>query len=254
MHDRHDAFGRALLDTYLKNGGFAVIERDDGLTSVDRPFARYFATFTKWGLCERRAIRLVRGRVLDIGAGAGRHSLYLQNKGFRVTAIDPSPAAVELGRLRGIRDVREKSLADLTPCDGRFDTILMFGNNFGLFGSFREARKLLRMLAQLTSRRGQILATSTDPYRTTDPVHLAYHRRNRSLDRMSGQLRLRVKYKLRTSTWFDYLLVSEAEMRQIVEGTGWEVGEILADDGPAYVARLVKCRDQRSEVRGQKRP
>lgn len=245
-HTSQDAFGQALLDAYRKQGGFAVIERDDGLVSVDSPFARYFATFTKWGLCERRAIRLVRGRVLDIGAGAGRHALHLQNKGFRVTAIDPSPAAVELCRLRGIRDVRDKSLADLTPRDGCFDTVLLFGNNFGLFGSFREARKLLRMLAQMTSRRGQILAASTDPNRTTDPVHLAYHRRNRSLGRMSGQLRLRVKYKLRESPWFDYLLVSEAEMRQIVAGTGWDVGEVFADDCPAYVARLVKTRDHRS--------
>jgi len=240
MHDHHDAFGRALLDTYRKEGGYAVIERDDGLASIDSPFERYFATFAKWTPCERHALRFARGRILDIGAGAGRHALYLQKKGFRVTAIDPSPAAVELCRLRGLRDVREKGLEDLAPRDGRFDTILLFGNNFGLFRSFREARKLLRMLAQLTSRHGQILAESMDPYRTTDPVHVAYHQRNRRRGRMCGQLRIRVKYKLRASPWFDYLLASQEEVRKIVQGTGWTVAEIITDGMAPFVVRLVK--------------
>lgn len=129
MRPSHDAFGQALLDTFHGKNGFAVIERDDGLVEIDRPIERYLATISKWGSCERRAVRLVRGRVLDIGAGAGRHALHLQKKGFRVTAIDPSPAAVELCRLRGITDVRQKCLQQLSTRDGRFDTIILFGSH-----------------------------------------------------------------------------------------------------------------------------
>ena len=240
MHNRHDAFGQALLDSFHGRNGFAVIERDDGLVEIDRPIERYLAGVAAWGKSEQRAVRLVRGRVLDIGAGAGRHALHLQKKGFRVTAVDPSPAAVKLCRERGIRDVRQKTLEQLSPRDGRFDTVILFGNNFGLLRSFRMARKLLCKLARMTGSSGQILATSTDPYRTADPVHLAYHRRNRRRGRMGGQLRLRVRYKMRISPWFDYLLASQEEVRRIVAGTGWTVAKIITDGKAPFVVRLVK--------------
>lgn len=240
MTPRHDAFGAALLDTFHGRRGFAVIERDDGLAEVDEPLTRYLATVSHWMPCERRAIRRARGRVLDIGAGAGRHALHLQQRGLRVTAIDPSPAAVQLCRERGLRDVRQKTIERLSLRDGRFDTVVMFGNNFGLLRSLRWARRLLRVLAQVTARNGQILATSSDPYRTTDPVHLAYHRRNRKRGRMSGQLRLRVRYKMRCSPWFDYLLASQDEVRSIVAGTGWTVAETITDGKGPFVVRLVK--------------
>jgi SAM-dependent methyltransferase len=240
MNSTHDAFGMALLDTFHGKRGFAVIERDDGLVEVDEPLSRYLATVSHWMPCERRAIRRARGRVLDIGAGAGRHALHLQRKGLRVTALDPSPAAAQLLRERGLRDVRQKTLERLSPRDGRFDTIVMFGNNFGLLRSLRWARKLLCKMAQVTASDGQILAASTDPYRTTDPVHLAYHRRNRRRGRMGGQLRIRARYKHRATPWFDYLLASQEEVSRIVQGTGWCVAEVFTDGKAPFVVRLVK--------------
>ena len=89
MQEQHDAFGQALLANHSHRGGFAVIERDDGLVECD-PLDKYFSRYLQWSPIARRIVRSAKGHVLDIGAGAGRHSLYLQRKGLRVTAIDVS--------------------------------------------------------------------------------------------------------------------------------------------------------------------
>jgi len=244
MRQQQDAFGNALFDTYRRREVCAVIERDDGYVDSDRSLETYFAGYEKWARVEQRAVQCATGRVLDIGAGAGRHALYLQTKGLRVTAIDVSPAAVKLCRLRGIKDARVKELAQLNPKDGTFDTVLMLGNNFGLFGSCNGAKRLLKKLAGCTSAGAQLLAEILDPYKTTDPNHLAYHKRNRRRGRMSGQLRIRVRYKQYVTPWFDYLFVSEAELRRILAGTGWEIGDLFRSDGPTYFVRLVKTKKQ----------
>ena len=79
----------------------------------------------------------------------------------------------------------------------------------------------------MTSSKGRIVAMSSDTYRTDNPDHLAYHARNRERGRMSGQLRLRVRYKKYAMPWFDYLIVSKVEMESILEGTGWGSTGIL---------------------------
>lgn len=116
----------------------------------------------------------------------------------------------------------------------------MFGNNFGLFAGERIARRLLRRLHRLMPPHGRIVAASNDPYATDDPDHLAYHERNRRRGRMTGQVRIRVRYRRLATPWFDYLLVSADEMRALVEGTGWHVARVLGDEGPYYVAVLEK--------------
>ena len=140
-------------------------------------------------------MRYVRGRVLDIGCGAGRHSLCLQEKGHDVVGIDNSPLAIEVCKKRGLKDARLLSLSQIDPSLGVFDTVIMLGNNFGLFGSADRAKRLLRRFHKMTSNKGRIVATSFDPYKTEDPDHLAYQAANRAKGRMPGQIRLRLRYK-----------------------------------------------------------
>src|SRR5690606_6486038 len=130
-------------------------------------------------------------------------------------------------RQRGARDVRALPIADLTPDLGPFDSIVMLGNNFGLFGTPDRARRILGRLARMTSADAVIVAEVVDPYRTDEPFHLAYHERNRAEGRLPGQLRIRIRYKGYRTPWYDYLFVSPDEMREIVEGTGWRVSEVL---------------------------
>ena len=105
-----DAFGRMLLDALDAGAGHEIVERDDGFLGV--PTMDYLAPVRRWHSVERRALRSVNGRVLDVGCGAGRVALELQARGRDVVAIDPSVGAVDVARRRGVRDVRQMRLEE----------------------------------------------------------------------------------------------------------------------------------------------
>ena len=243
MKDLEDAYGRLILE-YLETGeGTEIVERVDGF--VDSGMygpAAYFAPFRRWPKAERQALRLASGRVLDVGCGAGRVALELQERGHDVVGIDLSPLAVEVCRRRGVREVRELPVTRLSRELGLFDTIVMFGNTFGLMGSRRRARWLLRRFRSLTNEGARILAESVDPYATGNPEHLAFHERNRQRGRMPGQLRIRIRHAQYKTPWFDYLLVSPEEMAELAEGTGWEVTRVIDEGEDVYVGVLSRVR------------
>ena len=116
----------------------------------------------------------------------------------------------------------------------------MTGNNFGIFGIVDGARLLLRRFLDLTTGEGQIITETTDRYATDDPVHLAYQKRNRNRDRMSGQYRHRERYRNLKGPWFDWQFVSRDEMRHIVDGTGWTIRKFIEPEGAQYVAVIEK--------------
>ncbi len=241
LGDREDAYGHEIFDYMKGKPAIEVVERDDGFIGTGGGPRAYFRPYKQWGMYERRAMGYVTGRVLDIGCGAGRHSLHLQKKGFDVTGIDLSPLAVKVCKLRGLWRVRNLSVTQLGPSLGHFDTLMMMGNNFGLFGSFKRARRLLRTFFRMTSPKARVIAESLDPYKTSDQFHRAYHRRNRRRGRMPGQVRIRIRYRGYTGPWFDYLLVSKGEMRSIVKGTGWRVARFLSSGSAQYVAIIEKA-------------
>lgn len=244
LRDQQDAFGHEIYD-YLKNERrrgeiVEVVERDDGYIDVSGGPKVYFSEYKDWPSHEKKAMRYVRGKVLDIGSGAGRHSLYLQGKGLEVLGIDNSPLAIEVCKLRGLRNTKVMSISQINSKLGVFDTILMLGNNFGLFGSFKGTRRLLKKLSKITSGNGRIIAESNDVYKTETPEHLSYHELNRERGRMAGQIKLRVRYKKYATPWFDYLMVSKEEMENILDGTDWEVNKFIESDGSVYIAIIDK--------------
>jgi SAM-dependent methyltransferase len=242
VNEHEDAFGRLMLDHLEGRHAVEVIERDDGDVAISGGPTAYFAPLRRWPSPERRALRLVRGRVLDVGLGAGRVALELQRRGHEVVGIDVSPLAVEVARRRGVRDARVLPFERIDERLGRFDTVVMFGNNFGLFGGPRRGRTLLRRLLRLTSDGARILGMSIDPYGTEDPHHLAYHERNRSRGRLPGELRLRVRHGPYCSPWFDYLIVSREEMAALAETGGWRLTRTLDDARSGiYVGVLEKA-------------
>jgi SAM-dependent methyltransferase len=238
-----DAFGRLLLDHLEGRNVHEIVERDDGLMTTGGPPVTYFAPFRKWFAMERRALRLARGRVLDVGCGAGRVALHLQERGLEVVATDVSPGAVEVCRRRGVRDVRLLALADVDESLGEFDTVILYGNNFGLLGSRRSAMRILRRFHRLMSDRSRILAESFDWSKTDDPVHLANHERNRRRGRMPGQNRIRIRHGLLATPWFDYLLTTPDEMAELASAVGWELARTVHEPDKAihlYVGILEK--------------
>lgn len=245
LRDDQDAHGHLMYDFLEGRNPVEIVERDDHLiepSSIGPQY--YFSEFKNWSPREKLASKFLKGRVLDVGCGAGRWSLYAQRRGHDVLGIDLSPLAVKVCRLRGVMKVKEKSILQISPRLGRFDTILMMGNNFGLFGGPKRARILLNLFHKTTSPEARIIAESLDVYKPpVEEVHRRYHLRNRRRGRMPGQVRIRIRYKTYATPWFDYLLVSPPEMKTILKGTGWSVMRFFrSGTSPAYVAVITKAR------------
>jgi SAM-dependent methyltransferase len=234
-----DGYGQMLLAALDGRETIEIVERDDGFIEAAGGPRLYLAPFRRWPAPHRQAMRFARGRVLDVGCGGGRVCLHLQERGQDVVGIDISPGAVETCRRRGVKDARLCSIDDVDDSLGRFDTIVMLGNNFGLFGSRAKAKRLLRRFHRLTTERGRIVAETRDIYRTDDPAHLAYQKRNRARGRMSGQIRLRVRHRDYATPWFDYLMVSRDELEDLLDRTGWRLGRVLESED-TYVAIIEK--------------
>ena len=242
MKITEDAYGQQLLAQYNSQIATAeFIERDDNYVDIGSEAGQYFWEYEQWPPLERLAIERAKGRVLDIGCGAGRHSLYLQQKGFDVTAIDNSPGAIEVCKLRGLKNAIVKAIADVDEFEpNSFDTILMFGNNFGLFGDAENAKRILKKLSRITSSEARIIAGTRNPYRTDSQEHLEYHEFNRQRGRMPGQSRMRVRYGKAVGAWFDYLFVSPEEMQEIVADTEWQIEEFIEPEEANYFAVVKK--------------
>lgn len=236
----NDAYG-AELRSYLETGASVeIVERDDGYIDYHHGVSRYFDPYRAWTNGEKKAVKLAEGRVVDVGCGAGRVSLYLQQKGVTAVGLDNSPGAIEICKERGVRETVLTPFSQIDESVGRPDCFVMFGNNFGLFGSRSGAKRLLRKLASLSSDGALIIAQSTDPHPTDNPSHLSYHERNESAGRMPGQVRIRVRHRQFIGPWFDYLLVSREELESIVAGTAWKVDRYIEDGGPTYFVVLEK--------------
>jgi SAM-dependent methyltransferase len=249
-----DAFGHLLSDLVAGEHVVEVVERDDGCVFTSE-LDYYLAPFRSWWSQERRAMRFVRGRVLDLGCGAGRVGLHLQSRGHEVVGLDVSPLAVQIARQQGLADVRLGTLESAVRADERFDTVLMLGNNLGILAGEREGRRLLRRLTGVVTERGRILAGSYDPYEGASELARRYHERNRERGRMGGVERLRVRYRQYATPWYDVLFASREEVALLARGTGW-VARRFVGDGAGYVAVLELAgggRAKRSEKRGRTR-
>jgi SAM-dependent methyltransferase len=231
-----DAFGRALLDIVAGTPDPIIIEGDDGFVSLDTlDYQSVLAERDQWALDH------VCGRVLDVGAGAGRGSLALQDRGHDVVALDVSPGAILACRQRGVREVYEGTVeqAAADAMVGTFDSALLLGHNLGLLGSPATAPGFLAALGELVRPGGVIVGTSLDPYETDKPAFLESHERNRGRGRMAGQLTIRVRYQQLATDWFDYLLMSPAELADLVAPAGWRIADLRP--GAMYAAVLERA-------------
>ena len=239
MTETYDTFGQFLVSCHDMVDTLEIIEREDGYIRTGDG-TRYFTPYDEWPAHQKTAIGLVEGKVLDVGCGAGSHAIYCQDRGHSVVGIDISAPVIQVARQRGLHVGKVMSVKDIEPTLGTFDTIMMMGNNFGIFGDCRSAKMLLNRFYEMTSPTARIIAETKDPHQTTVKCHKDYHKRNSERGRMSGQVRMRIRYRDLNTPWFDYLYVSKAELTQILEGTGWHVESYIDTSGPGYIVVLRK--------------
>ncbi len=216
-----------------------VIHRDDGLEESMRVghFFRDPAEFTE---IEKVAIDLCSGRVLDVGAGAGIHSLALQQRGVRVTAIDISPQAVAVMVGRRVQDVRCQDVFCLQG--GPFDTLLIMGHGIGMVENIAGLDDFLSHARDLTSVDGQVLLDSQDVRCTDDPRHLAYHEANRKMGRYIGEVRLRLAFQGFSGPPCSWLHVDPDTLGIRARAKGWTSRVILQEECGHYLAELTRLR------------
>lgn len=238
IDEASDAFGQALLDHHEGHHGPALLlESDDGsVRTADLQPEDFFLPHGAWLWWERDAIANATGAVLDLGAGAGRHSLYLQGLGHRVTAVDASPGCVSVCRAQGVADVRLADINEIRP-DGRWDTVLLMCGNLGLGGDWDPTRRLLRVLVEMTRPGGCLIGDSVDPT-SEDPDDIAYEERNRRSGYHRGHVKLRLHYGDLVTPWWHQLNLPPTAIEELVEGTGWTLEEMMGDEeGYAVVLR-----------------
>ncbi len=154
-----DVFGKAIKD--FQKGKNAVIDTYSTIAGWDELPVKYlFRSFEEMPDLERTALKMAFGEVLDLGCGAGSHSLYLQNQGLSVKPVDVSKGAIEVCKLRGLEQAEVINLWDLK--DVQFDTILALMNGAGICGSMKNLPHFLKHLVSLLKPGGQILMDSTD--------------------------------------------------------------------------------------------
>lgn len=155
-----DIIGQALLDFYQGRYTEDILTYSslDEQDSIPLPY--FFRNYKDMPPLEQKALQLCKGDILDIGCGAGSHSLHLQEKGLKVTALDRSPGAVETCSLRGLKHIVQTDIMEYGQ--GNFDTLLLLMNGIGIAGKLKNLDGLFTHLKTLLNPKGQILLDSSD--------------------------------------------------------------------------------------------
>ncbi|MGW7540979.1 methyltransferase domain-containing protein [Streptomyces sp. NPDC054770] len=223
-----DAFGLQLSDAVrLGRPVTAFVERSDGLIAPSGS-AQWLDDEQKWPPAVRDALAGVRGPVLDVGAGGGRHGGHLARRSLHVTALDTSELALRICRDAG---VTETVCGDVTETErllrGRppFRTVLLLGNNVGLLGSVARGTGILRQMYAVTSDDAVIVAEGRRPVAGT-PENRAYAERNLAEGRLPGELVMRLRYGITATEWFPYLFCGPEDLESIAASAGWKLGGV----------------------------
>ena len=230
-------FGAALAAFEEGDAGAELLmHRDDGF-SVAIPVSHFFRPVPEEGGLEAVALDRCTGRVLDCGAGTGRHAFVLQERGLEVTAIDVCREAVEVMSRRGVRDARR---ADALSFEGGpFDTLLLLGHSIGMVETIAGLDAFLGRLPRLVAPRGQVLLDSVDVRATDDPAHLAYHEANRRAARYVGEIRVALEFRGVRGPPYGWLQVDGETLSAHAERVGWTCEVLAAGEGGERLFRLM---------------
>ncbi|MCP4726097.1 MAG: methyltransferase domain-containing protein [bacterium] len=228
--------GRALIDHINGESSVKVkVCREDGLENLE-PVEIYFRDEIHFLPLEKKALDMCSGRILDVGAGAGCHTLPLQNRGMDVTAIDISPEAVEVMKKRGVGNVH---LGDIFSFSSdQFDTILLMMNGISIVESIEGLDNFLNQCKELLNPGGQVLFDSTDLRKAlNDAREFEFLNDLVKQGRYFGETRFHLEYKDMKGSMFQMLFIDPDTLREEVLKTGYKCEIIMQNDFGQYLAR-----------------
>ncbi len=235
MRSDQDPMGRAIAD-YHATGKASRLRVFSPMFDEDEiPVSTLFRTRDEMPGIEQEALKVASGHILDVGAGAGCHTLALQAMEKRVTAIDISPLAVETMRQRGVRDVLEQ---DFFTLDGQFDTILMLMNGIGIVGTISRLPAFFMQVDHLLAPGGQLLCDSSD-------LCYLYEDEDGIIDLTGvegyyGELTYRMQYKAVKGEPFPWLFIDPETLREQAAAHGFYCDILVRGEHYDYLARLTR--------------
>ncbi|MCG9970751.1 class I SAM-dependent methyltransferase [Christiangramia crocea] len=206
MDKNKDIFGKAIKAFYEENDKTDIIVHSPDFEDDIIPVNYLFRNFDEMPPLEQKAMGQCKGKVLDVGCGAGSHSLYLQNiRNLECLAIDTSPGALEIARKRGVKNAECKDFFELK--DEKFDSILMLMNGSGIIGRLKNLTKFFKHSRSVLNGDGQILIDSSDLIYLSDeelPQQEEYY----------GELQYQLTYKDSKSEFFDWLYIDASLLQE----------------------------------------
>ena len=236
-----DLFGKAILDYQTNNSPENLITETSISEEDEMSVAYLFRNFSAMPKIEQKALEISKGKILDVGCGAGSHALYLQEeRNLDVTGIDISKNAIEACQLRGLKNVEVQDLMEMNS-ETKFDTILLLMNGTGIFGKLQETPKFLEKLKSLLADGGQILIDSSDIIYMYDedesddsevgywiPGDVDYY----------GEVTFTISYKKETEKPFDWLYLDFNTLQNASNDNGLQCELIQEGEHFDYLARL----------------
>ena len=235
LSPNNDPMGAAIRD-YQNNGKASRLRVLSSMFDEDEmPVAHLFRTFNQMPRLEQKALSMAKGRVLDIGAGAGCHALALQERGLEVKAIDISPLSCEVMKERGVKDAECVNLFN-PQLQGKYDTLLLLMNGTGIAGKLNRLSMLLNRLKELLAEGGQILIDSSD-------LKYIYENEDGSMDidlnaPYYGEVDYQMQYKNIKGEPFDWLYTDPMLLASISKHCGLNCEIVEEGENYDFLARL----------------
>jgi SAM-dependent methyltransferase len=234
-----DLFGRAILDFQTNNSPEDLITETSISDEDEMSVAYLFRSYNEMPKLEQKALQLAKGKVLDVGCGAGSHSLYLQNeRNLDVYSIDISHNAIKACKLRGLRNTQVLNILEMDSnnIENKYDTILLLMNGTGIFGTLKETTTFLLKLRSLLNPNGQIIIDSSD---------IIYMFDNDEdggkwipSDGYYGELTFTIRYKNEKEDQFPWLYLDYNTLQNAAFANGLQCNLILEGEHYDYLAKL----------------
>jgi len=235
MNSKADPMGRAIADYHKEKKAGKLRVFSPMFEEDEIPLTTLFRNYKSMPEIERKALDMAKGKVLDVGAGSGCHSLVLQEKGLDVSAIDISPLSVGTMKDRGVRKVFEQ---DFFTLKGQYDTILMLMNGIGIVGTLERLPDFFKQLDKILAPGGQVLCDSSDisyVFETEDgiielPDDMTYY----------GELSFQMQYKDTIGEPFPWLYIDADTLRERAARNGYAVEVVAEGEHYDFLARIAK--------------